>query len=311
MRTFLAASVCSMLLVGLLAPGALAAPKPHKVAQDPDEVRGYWTKDRMRSAIPVERGKPGGGGGAKTAPLFTMLQIPLNKMTISPVPTNGKVFFTDGSFNYVCSGTAVQSANRSVVWTAGHCVNDGEGAYHSNWMFAPAYYDGVNAAYGEWPAVALDTTTSWRVNGNLGRDLGAAVVAPNAGGTLLADAVGGRNLVFNYVRDQEYLPHGYPAEKKYNGQRLWACDTRWARNDTSVQPATMAVPCGLNGGSSGGGWVVGNDPYAVGAAVASVNSYGYLGEKDVMYGPYQDDVPASADDAGDLLRRAEAVNPAP
>jgi hypothetical protein len=40
---------------------------------------------------------------------------------------HGKVFFSDGAYNYVCSGTALTSGNESVVWTAGHCVNEGPG----------------------------------------------------------------------------------------------------------------------------------------------------------------------------------------
>ena len=42
----------------------------------------------------------------------------------------------------------------------------------------------------------------------------------------------------------------------------------------------MAIGCDMTGGSSGGGWLVGNNVY-------SVNSYGYLTEPNVMYGPYQ------------------------
>ena len=45
----------------------------------------------------------------------------------------------------------------------------------------------------------------------------------------------------------------------------------------------MGIGCDMTGGSSGGGWVVGN-------TVLSVNSYGYTTEPNVMYGPYQDSV---------------------
>ena len=38
--------------------------------------------------------------------------------------------------------------------------------------------------------------------------------------------------------------------------------------DNSANPPTMGIGCDMTGGSSGGGWVVGND-------VLSVNSYGY------------------------------------
>ena len=45
----------------------------------------------------------------------------------------------------------------------------------------------------------------------------------------------------------------------------------------------MAIRCDMTGGSSGGGWIVGGNVY-------SVNSYGYLTQPNVMYGPYQGSV---------------------
>src|SRR5690349_4417181 len=45
------------------------------------------------------------------------------------VKTTGKVFFTEKGLNYVCSGSSTTSANHDVVTTAGHCVNEGPGAF--------------------------------------------------------------------------------------------------------------------------------------------------------------------------------------
>ena len=72
----------------------------------------------------------------------------------------------------------------------------------------------------------------------------------------------------------------------FNGQRLWICESPLITNDTSASPPTMGIDCNMTGGSSGGGWIVGN-------AVYSVNSYGYLNQPGVMYGPYQDSVAQS------------------
>jgi V8-like Glu-specific endopeptidase len=308
----------SLLAVALLGASSAQA-AVHRVGQSPAEVRAYWTAQRMRDAIPADRvrdhgpaapaAKPGGGGGGGSAsPLFTTFQAPLAELTTTPVSTNGRVFFSDGAWNYSCSGTAVQSSNQSVVLTAGHCVNQGPGAYYTNWTFAPAYNDG-SRPFGTWPAVALDTTAAWRTSGDFGRDVGAAVVAPNSSNTRLTQSVGARSVAFNYTRNQDYLAHGYPAEGKFNGQRLWISDTKWSRDDTSSTPATMGIPTDLNGGSSGGAWVVGNDYKSASAPVASVNSYTYRGLKNVMFGPYLQSLTSSADDASDLLARAGAVNP--
>jgi V8-like Glu-specific endopeptidase len=308
----------SLIAVALLSASAAQA-APHRVGQSPAAVRAYWTAQRMRDAVPADRvrdhgpatpaAKPGGGAGGGTSPLFTTFQPPLAELTTPPVSTNGRVFFRDGAFNYSCSGTAVQSSNQSVVLTAGHCVNQGPGSYFTNWTFAPAYRDG-STPFGTWPAVALDTTAAWRTSGDFGRDVGAAVVAPNSSNTRLTQTVGARSVTFNSTRNQDYLAHGYPAEGKFNGQRLWISDTRWSRDDTSSTPATMGIPTDLNGGSSGGAWVVGNDYKNASAPVASVNSYTYRGLKNVMFGPYLQNLASSADDASDLLARAGAVNPA-
>ena len=43
-----------------------------------------------------------------------------------PNRTHGKVYFSSGALDYVCSGTVVRAPSKSLVWTAGHCVYDTE-----------------------------------------------------------------------------------------------------------------------------------------------------------------------------------------
>ncbi|MFD0659517.1 trypsin-like serine peptidase [Thermocatellispora tengchongensis] len=106
------------------------------------------------------------------------------------VRTTGRVFFTtaDGR-NSSCSGTAVTSANESVVMTAGHCVKL-NGAFHRNWVFVPAFDDG-RRPFGTWVATWLMTTPQWNAREDINFDVAAAVVAPLDGRTL-TDAVGGQ-----------------------------------------------------------------------------------------------------------------------
>lgn len=263
----------------LLAAGAQARSVVSKrVAQSREAVVSYWTAERMRSAVPVERARSSGGGGSKTTYPFTSYEV-LTPYTEFPTSTHGKVYFTDDGFNYVCSGTALASANESVVWTAGHCVHDGPGEFHANWAFVPAYRDGVRP-FGTFAARALLTTDRWATAGDFGHDLGSAVVHPVAGASLTATIGGGRGIAFNYVRQQRYLAYGYPAAKKFNGQRLRVCDAPWGLDDSNFSPPTMGIGCDMTGGSSGGGWIVGSDVY-------SVNSYGYRSLQNVMFGPYQ------------------------
>ena len=267
-------------LVALLATSASASAAPfHRNDEDPREVRRYWTPERMKQAIPMDRmnraggpqayAKASGGGGSATS----------TEVAIAPGSVQtalGKVFFSDGVSNYVCSGTALTG---NVVWTAGHCVNEGPGDFYTNFLFVPAYRDGA-APYGKFPAPRLDTTDRWQTLGQFGVDVGAAIPETNEFGQELEAVVNERPILFNEARNQRYRAYGYPAAGKFNGQRLRVCDTAWSRNDTSTDPDTMGVPCDMTGGSSGGGWLTSTD------GVASVNSYGYQSLKNVMFGPH-------------------------
>jgi hypothetical protein len=276
------------LLVLLLTYGGLAAGaearkvEARRVIQSPDDVAAYWTAARMRDARPAEprrvastKGRKAAAGGA------TELSEPYN---VFPTATNGKVFFTGNGVNYACSGTALAGLSSSVVWTAGHCVNEGPGAYYTNWAFVPAYRDGARP-YGTWVASTLYTTSQWSTHGDFSYDLGAARVAPNSGTNLTASIGGGRTPAFNQPRTEQYNSFGYPATAPYNGQRLWKCDSSLYTNDTSTSPQTMGIQCSMTRGSSGGGWVAPAD-----GKVYSVNSYGRSNLRDVMFGPYQGDV---------------------
>ena len=150
-------TILAVLITTLALPvGAQADPVESKrVKQKRDDVVAYWSAERMRNAKPAERtrnplAKP---GGAKRPSGGAAAEVP-GPYTTFPTSTNGKVFFTDDGVNYVCSGTAIASTNKSVVWTAGHCVHDGPGSFHTNWVFVPAYRDNVRP-YGTWAARSL------------------------------------------------------------------------------------------------------------------------------------------------------------
>jgi V8-like Glu-specific endopeptidase len=279
-----------LLLLAVLACVLVVAPAQARVqtkavAQDTAAVKRYWTAERMRNALPADKVLTAAGKVVSPRPKkkrAAAVQIP-PPYTSQPTSTNGKVFFSDDGLNYVCSGTALLSGNSSTVWTAGHCVHDGASGFHTNWAFVPAYADN-SRPYGTWTATTLLTTSGW-ASGDFSYDLGAAVVGPQ-GGSPLTSVVGGRNITFNYNRNQQYQSHGYPAGPPFNGQRLWVCDSPLIYNDNSANPPTMGIDCNMTGGSSGGGWIAGS-------SVASVNSYGYTTLPNVMFGPYQGSVAQS------------------
>jgi len=291
------------LVLAFLLAGALSAQAaPVHATKSPVEVSAYWTKDRMRNAIPRDvvrtngaratAGKPSSGGTS-----WSRLAVPTPYSGTDR--DSGKVFFTMGGVNYVCSGTSVvASSGLSLVWTAGHCVNEGPGPYATNFMFVPAYIDGT-APYGKWAGTTLQTTSQWASSGNFTYDVGAVRVVPGAGAppnSTLADIQTPRSMAFNYsvtVNSTRFKSYGYPAAGKFNGQRMYMCDSPVVRRDGSTSTAPMGIGCDMTGGSSGGGWI--NSAGALG----SVNSYGYSSLKNVMHGPYQGTVAQSLYDAMD------------
>ncbi|MEV5897284.1 hypothetical protein [Nonomuraea fuscirosea] len=81
-------------------------------------------------------GKPGMTGPTTTAKAGASKNVNLPK-------TIGKVFFLDSKGQYRwCSATSIQSRNRNLVATAGHCVYEHGDDVYQKWIFIPGYYQG-------------------------------------------------------------------------------------------------------------------------------------------------------------------------
>lgn len=272
-----------------------------------------WTREEMLNAIPfpVEKvaqpSKPGdpapskGGPEVKiegSAPKIDQRSIQVGNLmgnsgdatvnysagildpsiyTYYPISTIGKVFFTSNGVNYSCSASVL---GNNAVWTAGHCVFDPSTyTWHTNWTFVPAYYDGY-APYGQWYARELWTLTTWTDYGNLGYDIGSAVLWPN--GNSVAYYTGSLGTLANASRGLYITSLGYPAAYPFNGQRMaWCGDYTWI--DYYQNPATNGMGCNMTGGASGGPWL-----YSSGSTdyVNGVNSYKYTNDPNSIYSPY-------------------------
>lgn len=269
----------------------------------------YWTAERAAEAVPgdalladldlssLDRG-PVSTGAPQLIPgtsgLGGLLDGLLGDLTAfggghytgggDVVQTTGKVFFTLGGVDYQCSGSAVNSANRNLVLTAGHCLNDGAGEFALNFVFVPGYDDGERP-HGTFVARELVTTEEWNASEDLNYDIGFAVVSP-VDGTDLIEAVGGQGIAFNADRGQYVYAFGYPAAAPYDGEKLSWCHGV-TRNDPLGSDA-QGVRCNMTGGSSGGPWFLDYDEEAGVGVLNSVNSFKYqLPLLDSsMYGPY-------------------------
>ncbi|MGH2778382.1 MAG: trypsin-like serine peptidase, partial [Actinomycetota bacterium] len=306
-------------------------PVVRKIQVDRREVKQYWTQRRMERArpldvtvdvddardwtsVPEDDGKPvsvpaiaptvdgrsaltlDGVAPGKVEALAGSIPFTRTEITDNasfPNITHGKLFFTMPQGNAVCSGTVVNAASNDVVWTAGHCVNAGPGAFFTNFLFVPGYRNGAAPA-GEWVVDDAVTTTQWADDGDFRFDVGALTMAPN-GGLEIEEVVGARGIRFNQSHLQSYRAFGHPQVAPFDGEKMFVCASDFGIFDpiSASDPRPMGIGCDMTPGSSGGGWVVADE------FVQSVNSFGinHPDFEDIMFGPQFGDVAVSVFEA--------------
>lgn len=195
--------------------------------------------------------------------------------------TNGRIFgFDPHEGSYSCSGTALSTPSRSIVLTAGHCVQEA-GSTGKDLIFIPAYDHGKRP-FGTFDVETTYLMPQWRHHENPDFDVAALQVAPNQYG-YLTDVVGGRGYVTGRSRDSNFQIYGYPAAA-LRGEELRSCRSHGLGSDMLTNrftgPPTMPGSCDMAGGSSGGAWIVD------GSYVDGVTSYGYTGNPNRLYTSY-------------------------
>lgn len=292
------------------APIAVANVVEHAVVTD----ASYWTPARLSAAVEVDLAELATDARANVvdeatesmpstrieptrAPIglrpFSLTDDAVRvgrPYTNMPDRTVGRVFFTDErGRNRSCTGTAVSSANKSVVWTAGHCVESGStGGFHTNWIFVPGFGScgQVCRPHGGFRATKLMTTRGWADDGDYRVDFGAAVVAP-AGGQKLTSVLGGQGLAFGGPADDVVRAIGYPADPPFEGFRQWMCLGAFTGTDTAIAgqgPDPVSISCDMSGGASGGPWLteLGRNGYGY---IAGHTSYRYRRDRGTVYSP--------------------------
>lgn len=298
-------------------PDGVRTPVVHATGADTragqDAVRAFWTSERLKKATPRGQirplAKPGGGEGKPSTS-----DPSLGTEWTDGRATVGKAFFELGGGLYVCSGNAVDDVQDGVpvtnlVVTAGHCVNDGGTEFVTNFLFIPKYDPSKprtsNQPHGTFAATRLYTTAQWAAQGadRFDYDVGIALVGPNEHGVQLTTKLGDSSDIgfvdgdpndsarIDYTIDTHSF--GYPQARPYDGTRLIAC---WGSTtaDTTGGSSDYRLRCNMTGGSSGGPWLLDATPVDpadpidnsdVSDVQVSVNSFGYRGEKNAMYGP--------------------------
>jgi len=256
------------------------------------EATTYWTAERMAAAEPRDlltlddEGEVVGAAPEGGATLADRVPRPY---TNAPDRMVGKVFGSDSRGDYFCSGSVVQAQNRSVVWTAGHCLyNTVTDEWADRVVFVPGYSSARRGhrPFGLWADATLWSHVEWTHFGNFEFDVGAIVVRPH-GRRGIQQVTGYQEIRFNRGIAGVFRPYGYPADPPFSGNDQWRCASRIIEREPhqGFGPQTLGVRCDLNPGSSGGPWLRNLDRSGVGV-IGSVVSYGYSDRPNRVYGPY-------------------------
>jgi hypothetical protein len=186
----------------------------------------------------------------------------------------GRLFFDDqpgpGERWTHCSATAVNSENRSLVATAGHCVYDPfTGVWSENIMFCPGYERGCKL--GIWQARDIYTTNAWFGTADFNEDMAIVLVSPNESGYLV-DVVGGQGITFNENVGLGRHAFGYPvSDRRWPSYRYSGEDLIYCPGTDYYAAGSIVIGCTMTGGASGGPWISGFDSTGLGY-VNGINS---------------------------------------
>lgn len=274
-----------MALVLTAALGTGVPPQPsvadHPIAARWPTVLRYWTPARMRHAVGMSGQTRPDLTGPPAAPA-----LPGRWSAPGSVgATTGKVFFTIGGVDYVCSASTVASANRDLVVTAGHCAQDLTGAWAQNWVYVPGY-DRGRRPYGAFPARRFFVPAQWSRTRQEDYDIAMVALAP-VNGRHVADVAGAQGIAFDAPRGMPVYAFGYPIAGRFDGGELVYCSGA-AHPDINPRGHGhgQGLDCDMNDGASGGPWLSRFDTGSGTGVVTSVTSFKYTGDQATMYGTY-------------------------
>lgn len=254
-------------------------------AASPAETHDYWADPTLfEGADPIEYTSPDNGitvaGGDPATGAFVPPTTPspasetgtdLGTISTAQVydrtglggTAHGRLYMQFAGGNGVCSATVVNSANRSVVATAAHCLVDLETrAPAESVIFVPA--DRNNAKeqpLGKWAATQYFLPQQFMDNAFVdaaGAITGAGwshdfafLLMEEQDGTRIQDVAGGQGIAFG-VPVTHLTQIGYPTAAPFDGTEEYVCaSASW----TSGAMADYRHACDMTPGCSGGGWL--------------------------------------------------------
>jgi len=261
-------------------------------------VREFWTPERMKNAIPMERGmKENFTQDQYLNNLFTIQETPetilslpaaidyknnyqpKNNEQTDPKNPNGKIFAYDPESGglFFCSGSAINSESKRIVATAAHCVHEGENnIWHSNWYFFPDYHEGY-VPYGGftpfifWVLPAWVNQTSFYQGNN--SDVAFVTTNTNHQNLRVVEAVGGHGIVANgggYNFNTKIF--GYPGNLQA-GQVMYSYAGNTYQRLASGYYFVSINGCNFGQGASGGPWLEQYNPATKEGVLRGISSW--------------------------------------
>lgn len=259
---------------------------------------GFWTRDRMKNAKPpvpsearrrrheeriaalrAEGKLPQMERGTGCAGSEEVKMTNFEDYQTAPYYAIGKVFFSIGNSEYVCSGSIAQK--RNLVWTAAHCIYDHDfNDYVTDWIFLPQYFNNT-APLGMYYATRIFAPGQYISADREEYDYGIAEFSSN-----FPSSYGSFSLVTNIDSPgtTNYIAYGYPQGDPFDGQFINRCSSLGCYRDPTTSPRSVGIDCTSTGGSSGGPWLVNGN-----TQIAGVVAYGYDELPGELYSPFFDD----------------------
>ncbi|EFL08672.1 predicted protein [Streptomyces sp. AA4] len=200
---------------------------------------------------------------------------PAAPATATASPTVGALF---SGGNHFCSASVVHSPAGDLLLTAAHCVSGDI----SGVTFKPGYHDGL-APYGTWQVTAAVVADGWKSSSDQDLDFAFLKVA-QPGSASLESLTGANQLGTNQGFSHTITLTGYPD----GTEQPVVCTGTTTQSDTYQQ--RVACP-GFPDGTSGGPWVINEDPNTgTGTVIGAIGGYQTGGATpDVSYSAYFDD----------------------
>lgn len=237
------------------------------------QVELYWTEERMARAIPYEISIRNQENEFNITAIQQTGFVARNDYSQMPFRTVGKIFFKESGQDYVCSGSV---AGNNAILTAAHCISNGKGRFHTNWVFRPQYYE-RNSPLGTFVSNKFVIFRQYHENGYLGKDV-AFTIVNKLNGRTVEDVVGAKlGYQTGAGRGTNVRAIGYPVPQ-YGGQRMVNTVASITYTNNQFRPASIGIVSKMQGGCSGGPWVCGDN------LACGVNSYGYQGQ-DNLFSP--------------------------